>query len=237
MARNQAVIEASVPPGLIFLPEFLTQGEECDLLDLIRKMDFRTFRMHGVAAKRRIKQFGWHYAFESYRLTPADPIPAAFDSIRARSAALAGIDPSEWTEALVTEYASGAGIGRCRDAPPFGIVAGISLMGTCRMRLQTGTGPARVTSAIKLPPRSIYLLTGEVRTKWQHIFLSHVNCGIQSHSEPYVNNNESWYRRLISLRGCAGSVIGNVSGCGGGHLSRMSSHCRLRLGESLSRYN
>jgi DNA oxidative demethylase len=167
--RNRAAIEASLPSGLTFLPEFLTQGEETDLLDLIQSMDFRTLQMHGVTAKRRIKQFGWHYAFESYRLTPADPIPARFDSIRARSAALAGIDASEWAEALVTEYAPGAGIGWHRDAPAFGIVAGISLMGACRMRLQTGTGPARVTSAIELPPRSIYLLTGEVRTKWQHM--------------------------------------------------------------------
>jgi DNA oxidative demethylase len=157
------------PPGLIFLPEFVTQAEEIGLLDLIRSMDFRTFQMHGVTAKRRIKQFGWHYAFESYQLTPADPIPTAFDSIRARSAALADIDPSEWAEALVTEYAPGAGIGWHRDAPPFGIVAGISLMGACRMRFQTGTGPGRVTSAIELPPRSIYLLTGEVRAKWQHM--------------------------------------------------------------------
>ncbi|MGI9074020.1 MAG: hypothetical protein ACR2JB_22500 [Bryobacteraceae bacterium] len=48
---------------------------------------------------------------------------------------MAGIDPSEWTEAVVTEYASGAGIRWHRNAPPFGIVAGISLMGTCRMRM------------------------------------------------------------------------------------------------------
>jgi DNA oxidative demethylase len=167
--RNRAAVEATLPPGLIFLPEFLTQDEEANLLDLIRSMDFRTLQMHGVTAKRHIKQFGWHYAFESYRLTPADPIPAAFDSIRARSAAMAGIDASEWAEALVTEYAAGAGIGWHRDAPGFGIVAGISLMGECRMRFQTGMGPARATSAIDLPPRSIYLLTGEVRTKWQHM--------------------------------------------------------------------
>ncbi|MFL6354519.1 MAG: alpha-ketoglutarate-dependent dioxygenase AlkB [Bryobacteraceae bacterium] len=167
--RNRAAIQASLPPGLLFFPEFVTPSEESDLLNLIRSMDFRTLQMHGVTAKRRIRQFGWHYAFESYQLTPADPIPAEFGSIRARSAALAGIDASTWAEALVTEYAPGAGIGWHGDAPPFGIVAGVSLLGPCRMRFQTGTGPARVTSAIELPPRSIYLLTGEVRTKWQHM--------------------------------------------------------------------
>jgi alkylated DNA repair protein (DNA oxidative demethylase) len=167
--RNRSASDKSLPSGLIFLPEFLTEGEQSDLIDLIRTMDFRTFQMHGVTAKRRIKQFGWHYAFESYQLTPADPIPAEFGAIRAASASLAGIHPSEWAEALVMEYAPGAAIGWHRDAPAFGVVAGVSLMGSCRMRFQTGTGPDRVTRAIELPPRSIYLLTGEVRTKWQHM--------------------------------------------------------------------
>jgi DNA oxidative demethylase len=143
--------------------------EEHELLDFVKGVEFRTLQMHGVTAKRRIKQFGWHYAFESYQLTPTDVIPAAFARIQAGSAALAGIDSCEWAEALVTEYPAGSGIGWHRDAPAFGIVAGISLQGACRMRFQTGTGPRRITSAIDLPPRSMYLLTGEVRASWQHM--------------------------------------------------------------------
>jgi DNA oxidative demethylase len=148
---------------------FLSPREENDLLAFLRTLAFRTFQMQGVTAKRRIRQFGWHYAFDSYQLTPTDPIPAEFASIRERSAALADLDPSAWAEALVTEYAPGAGIGWRRDAPAFGLVAGISLAGRCRMRFQTGTDPARMTSAIELPPRSLYLWTGEARTKWQHM--------------------------------------------------------------------
>jgi len=158
----------SLPPGLIFLPEFLSISEENDLLAFLRTIKFRTLQMHGVTAKRRIKQFGWHYAFESHELTPADPVPAEFAGIRARAAALAGIDPSAWSEVLVTEYSPGAGIGWHRDAPVFGIVAGVSLQGACRMRFQSGTGIDRITRAIELPPRSIYLLTGDARNKWQH---------------------------------------------------------------------
>jgi alkylated DNA repair protein (DNA oxidative demethylase) len=171
-AKKNVNLDASLPPGLVFLPEFLTSAEERDLLDVIRTMEFRTLLMHGVRAKRRIKQFGLHYAFETYRLTPTDPIPSAFATIQARSAALAGIDPPGWAEVLVTEYPAGAGIGWHRDAPAFGIVAGVSLLGSCRMRFQTGAGPTRVTRAIELPPRSVYLLSGEVRAKWQHMIPS-----------------------------------------------------------------
>jgi DNA oxidative demethylase len=168
-AQKRTDLHEGLPPGLIFRPDFLTPVEENELLAFLRALVFRTFQMQGVTAKRRIRQFGWHYAFESYQLTPTDPIPAEFASIRERSAALASIDPFAWAEALVTEYAPGAGIGWHRDAPAFGLVTGISLAGWCRMRFQTGTGPTRVTSAIELPPRSLYVLTGEVRTKWQHM--------------------------------------------------------------------
>jgi len=161
--------ESTAPPRLIFEPENLTATEESDLLAFLHRIEFRTLQMHGVTAKRRIKQYGWHYAFESYQLTPADPIPAEFTEIRRRAATLTSIDPSEWAEALVTEYARGAGIGWHRDAPAFGIVAGLSLGGACRMRFQTGTGTDRTTYALELPPRSIYLLTAEVRMKWQHM--------------------------------------------------------------------
>lgn len=156
------------PRGLVLVPEFVTAAEESELLAFISGIEFRTLQMHGVTAKRRIKQYGWHYAFESYRLTATDPIPDDFGPLRTRAALLAGIDASEWAEVLVTEYSHGAGIGWHRDAPAFGIVAGVSLGASCRMRFQTGAGAARKTYAIELPGRSIYLLTGEARTKWQH---------------------------------------------------------------------
>jgi alkylated DNA repair dioxygenase AlkB len=157
------------PAGLTLVHDFLSESEERDLLAFIAGLEFRTLRMHGVTAKRRIKQYGWHYAFESYQLTETEPIPGEFQSVRDRSAVLAGIDPSQWAEALVTEYSSGAGIGWHRDAPAFGIVAGISLGAACRMRFQTGIGPARRTYSVDLPGQSMYLLTGEVRSNWQHM--------------------------------------------------------------------
>lgn len=161
-------MNGDLPEGLIFRPDFLTSAEEVDLLESIRALDFREFQMKGVTAKRRIAHFGWHYSFESYRLTPAAGIPPAFLPVRDRAAAFAGIQSDSFAEALVTEYRPGAGIGWHRDAPPFGIVAGISLAGSCRMRFQRGTGADRQTAALELPPRSMYLLTGSARKEWQH---------------------------------------------------------------------
>jgi alkylated DNA repair dioxygenase AlkB len=159
---------SELPSGFVFEPNFLAPQEETHLLEFIRTLALRTFEMKGVTAKRRIASYGWHYSFQSFRLTEAEPIPHIFEPVRERAAALSGILPQAYSEALITEYQPGAGIGWHRDAPPFGIVAGISMAGSCRMRFQKGKGEERQVAAIELPPRSIYLLTGEARTKWEH---------------------------------------------------------------------
>jgi len=157
-----------LPEGFRYIPGFLTEAEEAELIEVISGVDFHEFSMRGVTAKRRVAQFGWHYSFESFRLTPAKPVPSEFDTIRARSAAIAGVETEAFAEILLTEYKAGAGIGWHRDAPPFGIVAGISLAGTCRMRFRTKEKVDRRTVAVLLEPRSMYLLTGSSRSDWEH---------------------------------------------------------------------
>lgn len=157
-----------LPEGFVLQPDFLAENEEQRLIEFIRGLRFGEVRMHGVTAKRRVAQFGWHYSFESYKLTPAAVLPSELVEVRSRAAALAGVQPEQFSETLVTGYPPGAGIGWHRDAPPFGIVAGISLGAACRMRFQKGKGAERETAAVELPPRSIYLLTGSARKDWQH---------------------------------------------------------------------
>jgi alkylated DNA repair dioxygenase AlkB len=157
-----------LPKGFLLQPDFLDADEERRLIDFVQTISYGHVRMHGVTAKRRIAQFGWHYSFETYGLTQAAPLPDELLDVRRRAAQIAGLDEEEFSEALVTEYPPGAGIGWHRDAPQFGVVAGISLGAACRMRFQRGTGEKRQTAAAVIPPRSIYLLSGEVRYSWQH---------------------------------------------------------------------
>jgi alkylated DNA repair protein (DNA oxidative demethylase) len=155
--------------GFVLERDVLSAVTEAALIDFVRGISFGEVRMHGVTAKRRVAQFGWRYAFESFRLTPGPPIPEEFHDARSRAAALAGIAAEEFSEVLVTEYGPGAGIGWHRDAPHFGIVAGVSLGAACRMRFRRGQARNWETAAVELPPRSIYLLTGSTRKEWQHM--------------------------------------------------------------------
>jgi alkylated DNA repair protein (DNA oxidative demethylase) len=156
------------PEGLLFEPEIMTEAEEAGFLDVIKTLPFGAFRMHGVDARRRVVRFGVHYQSGLAETSAASSFPASLEPLRARAAAVAGVSTKALSESLVTEYAPGAGIGWHRDSFPFGIVAGISFVGVCRMRFQHGTGQQRQTWAIELPPRSIYVLAGAAREEWQH---------------------------------------------------------------------
>jgi alkylated DNA repair dioxygenase AlkB len=166
--RLDGPVVRELPEGFDLKPDFISREDEMTLLAAIQSLEFRQFQMHGVTAKRRVVQFGWRYSFGTYGLTPTLPLPEAFEPVRAQAAGFAGVSSDDFAEALVTEYQPGAGIGWHRDAPPFDIVAGISLAGSCRMRFQRGTGTEREVCAVELPPRSIYLLTGSARKNWQH---------------------------------------------------------------------
>jgi alkylated DNA repair dioxygenase AlkB len=156
------------PLGLVFKAEFLTVDEERELLAFVDSLPFYEFKLHGVAAKRRVIHFGMRYALASRVLSSAPEIPRQLEPFRERAEALAGIAPGEFSQILINKYPPRAGIGWHHDSPPFGIVAGISLGASCTMRFQEGSGKKRRTAAVDLPPRSIYLLTGEARNLWQH---------------------------------------------------------------------
>jgi alkylated DNA repair protein (DNA oxidative demethylase) len=146
----------------------MTVKEEAVFLEVIKTLPFGAFRMHGVDAKRRVVRFGLHYVAGSAEMIPTSDFPNLLEPLRARAAAIAGISTSVLSESLVTEYSAGAGISWHRDSPPFGIVAGISFGGACRMRFQRGEGQQRRTWTLALPPRSIYVMSGAAREEWQH---------------------------------------------------------------------
>jgi DNA oxidative demethylase len=131
-------------------------------------MDFEEVRMRGQTARRTVRHFGLDYDYEHWKITPGEPLPEALGWLRERGARLAGVEPEELAQTLVSRYPPGAGIGWHRDAPMFGLLVGVSLLSSCRMRFQRGKGEARETFALELEPRSAYVLAGSVRWRWQH---------------------------------------------------------------------
>jgi alkylated DNA repair protein (DNA oxidative demethylase) len=156
------------PPGFVYRPEFVSEAEERDLVEAIRGIEFSEVKMRGAIARRRTAHFGWLYGYETWRIEPGPPIPDFLLPLRERVGALADVAAAALVEVLLTEYSPGAGIGWHRDAPMFGVVAGISLLGACRFRFEHGQSDARETRVATLAPRSAYLLTGDARETWRH---------------------------------------------------------------------
>ena len=154
-------------PGFKYQPELISIEEAESLLDNIRNLRFCHIRMHGVIARRRVIHYGWDYGYDSWKITPTLPIPDFLSPLRRIAAGFAGVDPSALEEVLVTEYPPGAGIGWHRDAPMFGLVVGVSLVGYCRFRFRRGPGHKALIDHI-LEPRSAYVLDGQARHEWQH---------------------------------------------------------------------
>jgi DNA oxidative demethylase len=167
-----------LPPGFEYRDGFISDVEEQQLVSAIERLAFAAVEMRGQVARRRTAHFGWTYGYTERKTEPGLPLPEFLAGVRARAAAWAGIPADGFVEALITEYTPGAGIGWHRDAPMFGdVIAGISLVGACRMRFRPYVSPAAVpslthprktTHEIALPPRSGYLIAGTARREFEH---------------------------------------------------------------------
>ena len=159
-----------LPEGFVYRPELIPADEEKALIEEIERIQFSEVRMHGVVARRRTAHFGFNYAYGSRQVSEGVAIPMPLLGLRERLREMVAIEPAEFVEVLVTEYRAGAGIGWHRDAPAFGVVAGVSLAGECRMRLRPYAVEERGARAVDvvLEPRSGYVLQGLARTAWQH---------------------------------------------------------------------
>lgn len=160
---------ADLPDGLTYHPELVTPAQAQDLVAAIASLPFAPFAFRGYLAARRVVSFGWRYDFTRRTLEPTDALPGFLLQLREVLAAVAGLAPEAFEQALVSEYSPGAGIGWHRDRPEFGHVAGVSLLSACplrlRRRLDTGDwARARLSTA----PRSAYVLHGAARSDWEH---------------------------------------------------------------------
>ena len=160
-----------LPAGLLYRPEFLTPDEEQALVATIQQLPLEAARYREFTAKRRILSFGYGYDFSSHATTPAPPLPAFLEPLRARVGELGGIAPGDFRQCTIAEYAPGTQLGWHRDVPNFAVVAGVSLAAPCRLRLRryphVKRGPER-SLVLTLEPRSAYVFRDEARWRWQH---------------------------------------------------------------------
>lgn len=163
-----SLFDAPLIAGLDYREEVISADEEAALIGRLEALDLAPFRFQGWLGNRKTRSFGWRYDFDDASFTPTDPIPDWLVPLRDRAARFAGATADEIHHALIARYDPGAGIGWHKDRDVFEKVIGVSLgtPATLRFRQRTGEGFRR--ASLELEPRSAYLLSDEVRWRWEH---------------------------------------------------------------------
>jgi hypothetical protein len=66
MNDSKKVFDFSHPTGFVYIPDWISQAEEDELLRNICSLSFDEVQMHGVVAKRQVVHFGWDYGYETW---------------------------------------------------------------------------------------------------------------------------------------------------------------------------
>jgi alkylated DNA repair dioxygenase AlkB len=160
-----------VPRGFRYVEDFLSADEEAELLQHIRSIALKPMIFQGFEAKRKTESFGYDYSFDNRRLSRGKDIPSFFEPLVRRVALFLDIEPADIAELLLTEYPPGAVINWHRDAPPFKIIVGISLLEDCVFKFRPHDKVQQNRKSIISFPvarRSLYVMDGPARADWQH---------------------------------------------------------------------
>jgi alkylated DNA repair dioxygenase AlkB len=164
-------VEKNYPEGFQYFPDFITEQEEQQLLKEISSIQLNTFNFQGYEAKRKVASFGYDYSFDKRTVSKGKEIPIAFDWLILRVALKLSLSAEKFAELLITEYPIGSVINWHRDAPPFDVIAGISLNSACvfKLRPHEKLNQSRGnTISIPVQRRSLYIIQGLARSDWQH---------------------------------------------------------------------
>lgn len=154
--------------GLRYADAVVSPEAQQDLISRACALDFAPFDFRGFKGNRRTVSFGSRYDFTNNRIGHADPMPEWLKPLLAAAAAFADIPEVDLVQALVTEYAPGAGIGWHRDRPEYGKVVGLSFASDCVLRFRLPEAGRWRRASRTLRPGSAYLLDGSARDAWQH---------------------------------------------------------------------
>lgn len=153
--------------GFVYSENVLSEAEQQQLLQHLGVLDYRQDQFRGKLLKRSAAHFGYTYLATGRRLLPAASLPPFLVAVIDKC--LPYCPPgSIFNQCLVTKYPPGAGIGWHVDAPQFGeYIVAVSLGEAAQLKFRQ-RGQEEGKSELGVAPRSVYLLSGPARWKYQH---------------------------------------------------------------------
>ena len=118
---------ASAPAGFRYAPDLFSPAAEQGFVATFETLPFKPFEFHGYQGNRRIVSYGYRYDYAGRALRTSEAMPDFLAPLREVASQFSGIAADKLEQALVTEYAPGAGIGWHRDKPMFEDVVALVL--------------------------------------------------------------------------------------------------------------
>ena len=168
LRMQPATGELFLPVGFRYRDTVLSAQQERALVAGFETLPLAPFEFHGYLGNRRVLSFGYRYDYAGRQLRESAAMPDFLLELRETAAAFSDSPPDSFSQALVTEYAPGAGIGWHRDKPMFGKVVAFSFLSACTLRFRRRDGSRWERRSQRLEPRSAYILEGEARWEWEH---------------------------------------------------------------------
>jgi alkylated DNA repair protein (DNA oxidative demethylase) len=166
--QGELFAAAPIVSGLVRVEDAVSEAEARAIEARIDAAPLAPFEFGQWRGKRLTANYGSAYDYQRARPKEAPPLPDWLLALRERLARQVGRDPAVFVQGLLIRYDPGAGIGWHRDRPQYGEVLGLSLSHPATLRLRRRTPDGFERRHVELPPRSLYLLTGEVREAWEH---------------------------------------------------------------------
>jgi len=182
-----------IPAGLELIPDFITPGEELDLLAAVDHSPWRT------DLQRRTQHYGYVYDYTRKTVDRSmylGPLPDWTHDLQARMISL--FDPAP-DQLIVNEYQPGQGITRHTDCVPcFGpTVVSLSLGSATVMEFARRYYPAPADLELRLPPRSLLVLSGEARSRWMHAIAARTHDGPLGEAVARIRRVSLTFRTVI----------------------------------------
>ncbi len=167
LPRTDPQVHQSAPPGLTYVPGFLSHEAQQALLQELESLSYSHDKFRGQQLKRSQVTFGWDYIAVGRRLRPAPPLPDFLLALVDQAQPQCPAD-TRFDMCLVQRYPAGAGIGFHTDAPCFGdVILGISLGASGRLQFRP-SGSTSVSFEQGVEPGALYVMRGPARRAFQH---------------------------------------------------------------------
>jgi alkylated DNA repair dioxygenase AlkB len=163
LEERDAPLFSSIP-GLTYLPDFIDEQTEAELIRTIDTQPWIT------ELKRRVQHYGYRYDYKARNVTPESYLGALPDWVSpyADQLRVGGAFPALPDQVIVNEYQPGQGIAPHIDCVPCftDTIASLSLGSTCIMEFTHTETQQKIP--MLLEPRSLVVLSGDARYRWQH---------------------------------------------------------------------